>query len=244
MSLKKAYARLRHDTMHYASAATSEKSVKHLNRIPIQMKMGVPVVNIWSPSARGRAMSVIADGLRSSDDTLFVGIREVMTFNYPLGVTIILRRIVFMSRENETAALPIAGPDGSLLRNGAFGVVGDSVTDGILDVIMSGIRNMDYNASNVCRQRLDSSECTILSDKVYNSPSSREMWSVKFWHPVNKVLKYNDGESGIKTTSSHWADSNTRSNGNVYVLTFIEASKDVQELFVAFNTDVYWRERH
>lgn len=217
-------------------------------------------VNIWCPSFRPY------DGYqRKGSDCLFVGVKEHLQIRVPTNTTCAIRRVVFISRVELSQAMPWVrarttargeqvDKEGVLFRPMHQHPLSDKISgdntatsphlasgEGIVDEILLGKRDVDWNLDTCTRQPMDSSKVKVLSDRVYKS-NAESFWELDFWHPINEVVSYDDRESGVTNLSTGWASVGRSGQGNVYIMMFLEKEGEGSPT-ITFNSTVYWRER-
>lgn len=108
---------------------------------------------------------------------------------------------------------------------------------------------VDVDWSDILTAKVDTSRVSLAYDKVMHVRTGNEsgvMQVRKFWHPVNKLLTYDDDEIGGGVASSHYSTDSKMGCGDMYVFDYVQASPDASEgesiTFVPEST-LYWHER-
>ena len=222
----------KHDVM-LASATPQLVTINETDAIATLGTTGMRFT-IWSPSYRV-ANTAARPRDRISTNCLFVGVAEKLLFIGSGDVS--HRRIVLWSRVSLDEAMPMSGPNETLLRNI---LQRNPATDTLLDQFLNGTRGQDFFASTIFLQGFDKNAVDVVYDRTvrYNQQGNIIKTS-KFWHRCEREISYQDKESGMNVSHSGWSGLSSGSGGNLYVVDMY-VNRGVMN--VNFKTDVYWHE--
>lgn len=222
-----------------------------------------PHFNLWCASFRHCSANQL-DSTRTARSIYMKGLSDtyrVEIRNAPWE----WRRIVFASQvrfigDNSQSATHL--PDQSFADRTAANcrVVGQGVnpgqpsitiegtTGGIdpFDIIFAGTRGIDW--TSYFTAPTDKGTIRVLSDKKFRIASGNESGAAKikkFYTPVNKMLHYDDDESGTEQQTNGWISQSAKL-GNIYVLDMFwnEAGQDTSFADMVWNAEsvMYWHE--
>jgi hypothetical protein len=232
------YPQLKHDVL-LASSVPAMGVVQQQNAT-IKLPATGMRFTIWTPSHR---VANISGGERHRHQTncLFVGFKENLLF---IGEgNVIHRRVVFWSRVAIDQAMPLSGPNESLLRNI---VLRDPDSDTTLDPLLGGTRGQDYLADTIFHRKFDSNAVDVVYDRNRTHAQQGTILDTnKFWHRCEREISYQDKENGMNMDANGWAGLSSGSGGNLYVVDmYVCRGANNATVNVSFSSDVYWRERN
>lgn len=96
---------------------------------------------------------------------------------------------------------------------------------------------------------IDTSRVTVKFDKTWTLKSGNQSGTVyerKLWHPMNHNLVYDDDESGVTETSSHYSVASKPGMGDYYIMDILSAglggtTSDLCNIYS--NSTMYWHEK-
>jgi hypothetical protein len=190
------YPKLKHDIMLAASrphltAVSQSDAVITLPRNGMRFTVWCPSYRVANSSGRDRD--------RAQTNCLFVGVKENILFAGDGNV--IHRRIVGWSRVPLDAAMPINGPQESLLRNI---VLRNPETDFTLDPFLNGTRDVDYLPGTILLSRFDGNVFDVVYDCSFeHAQAGTVLQNVKLWHRCEREPQSQREQTFVPTRSQH-----------------------------------------
>lgn len=220
---------------------------------------------LWAASARRQGTAgdtwtfKASNSQRQATRVFLKGLREQMSFETDTSAEWIHRRVVFLEgtrfipknfpssvadHHDGTngylrAMWPVLNPQGT--------EPGTSTWNALRGLIYDGSFGNDW--TNPFTAKMDSQRITVLYDKIRKirgGNNGRGTWQMpKYWHPVNKVLVYNDDEEGAAPMfTDPWSSGSKDSCGDLCVIDLFAcaggAASDHANL--GFQSTLYWHE--
>lgn len=198
-------------------------------------------VSVWCPTFRYQFTANVPEQ-RNSSSIYYRGVRDSMDFRSIDGTPWVQRRIVVGSRLNvvDTAAFDL----GNQRDTGRLFSLNKPSYAAFLEVIMRGTSSVDW--VDPITAKVDQKRVTLYHDKVYKhtpQTANGSYKTIKFWHPINKTIMYDDEENGSTNNASPWA-ANQAGNENIYIVDiWVANAGGVNAPAVNFQATSYWHER-
>lgn len=224
---------------------------------------GAPTITIWTPYARRLLVGADAGAnhSRNASEIFARGVSERVTMDFNDGAAWRWRRLVFCLKGDvlRTGNLPTtyyeadAGADiqTRLLRPITMSDKQSSTSFqqyvALRNLLFTGGVTIDW--LSLFTAKVDESRVTLISDKVRTLRSGNEQPRVltrKYWTPCNKMINYEDNESGATNTTSRWSTSGKPGMGDLYIVDIFGTSQSTNpgsRLNFIPESTVYWHEK-
>jgi len=178
-----------------------------------------------------------------NDNSVWWHRRVVFTLKAPLGVTPTIQA-------NLGAQATAGAVSTRILRDLSGQTTGQYAETNVQlqSILFDGTVNVDW--VNIQTAKLDQTRVTILSDRRTTLSSGNNLARprrIKFWHPINKTLVYDDDENGLSMTPSPVSVQSKPGCGNVYVVDFLTCTAPANgaESTIGINmaSTLYWHEK-
>lgn len=116
-----------------------------------------------------------------------------------------------------------------------------------LSLLFKGEVNKDWN--DYILAPIDTSRVTLRYDKTWTIKSGNNTGNIverKLYHPMNKTLVYDDDESGVAESSSHYSVDSRAGMGDYYIMDIIQpgiGATSTDLINIVANSTMYWHER-